>query len=795
AKTCTVEVINGTGSGEYIAGEKINIMAEPKTGMVFTGWKAESVYYTTEQKEETILDADGNEQTITVYVRERHAEPVADTVFGSTSIPITTLTVPELEDGNILEVTAECLDAVTAVDFKMTLPKGGETMPAEMTTNSDGVSIVPDSFKVTPADTTAKYNTTYTMSVDITINEGYALGENAVFNVNGGVAAVSKNDNGSYTVTYIYKTGKDSVISVTQPDALTNLPNGISMGDIISSLPDTLTVTTEGGTVTDVPVVWESNPVEGSYSAERDIAQTFKLRAILQLPENISNPQELYGDVQISVNGETPYSVTVNDGSGSGNYKKGSVVPVSLTDIPNDKVFTNWNVDEGNVTLNNSAARSTFFTMPAENVVISAAYRDKIKNVELTVNEPTAVENLPTEVTCETEGVTASLVWTPNDTVAGYNKSYTASIRLKADSANFYEFADSVSAYVNGNNADVAVNEDKTITVTYDFTTAKAKLTEIFPSKLTGIKNGTALADMPLPDRVNVVTEDSDITSAEVEWDMSSAAYDSTDTGEQSFTIIGAITSDNIDISEYNGVPTLNVTVSAADKAAAPIAEPIEGIYTENQAVTLTTATEDAKILYSINGGEFTEYTVPIEVNGTTGETVRTVIKAKTVKAGLNESEVAEYTYTIKLPEPTYTLTVVNGSGSGEYKAGEEVTIMADAAKENTTFAGWEVSDGTALAAEEKITFAMPSYPVTVTAKYRDKITRLNLTITEPKAGETLDDTISCGDTTGISEAIMAWFTEDITAQYDTEYWMLAAVVPDSDNFYEFADNAVVAIN
>ena len=63
--------------------------------------------------------------------------------------------------------------------------------------------------------------------------------------------------------------------------------------------------------------------------------------------------------------------------------------------------------------------------MPAENVVISAAYRDKIKNVELTVNEPTAGENLPTEVTCETEGVTASLVWTPNDTAAGYNKSYS----------------------------------------------------------------------------------------------------------------------------------------------------------------------------------------------------------------------------------------------------------------------------------------------------------------------------------------------------------------------------------
>ena len=276
---------------------------------------------------------------------------------------------------------------------------------------------------------------------------------------------------------------------------------------------------------------------------------------------------------------------------------------------------------------------------------------------------------------------------------------------------------------------------------------------------------------------------------------MSTAVYDSTNTGEQSFTLKGTITSDNINTSEYNGVPTLNVTVSAAGIAAAPVASPIEGTYTENQTVALTSTTEDAQILYSIDGGEFVEYTAPIEVTGRPNETVTTVIKAKTVKTGLNDSAEAEYTYTIKLPEPTYALTVVNGSGSGEYKAGETITIMANAAAENTTFAGWEVSDRTEPAAEEKITFTMPSYPVTVTAKYQDKITRLNLTITEPKAGEALDDTISCGDTTGIRETIMAWFTEDVTAQYNTEYWLLAAVVPDSDNFYEFADNAVVAIN
>lgn len=794
ARNETVTVINGTGSGEYTVGQVVNIMAEPTSGMVFKKWKAESVYYTTQQKEETIKDADGNNKTITVDVTTRHADVLSD-VIADESKGITTLTVPELADGRTLEVTAECDKAVMAVNLRATLPKGGEKLPTEITTDSDGVSIVPKSFKITPDDDKAKYDKIYTMSVDVTANDGYTFGENTVFNINGGVADANKNDDGSYTITYIYKTGKDSVVSVKPADELKNLSNGMSMGDIIGLLPNTLTVTTDGGTAVDVPVIWESNPIEGSYNPESDVAQTFKLRAILQLPEDISNPDELYGEVQINVDGEKPYSVKVNGGSGSGNYKKGSVVPISLTNVPNDKVFTHWNVDEGDVTLNNSNAKSTFFTMPSENVVISAAYKDKIKNVELTIDEPIAGRTLPTEVTCQTEGVDALLAWSPNDTDADYNKEYTAGIRLKADSANFYEFADKVNVSVNGNDVDVVVNEDKTITVTYDFTTAKAKLTEILPSKLTGVKNGTALADMPLPERVNVVTEDADITSAKVKWDTSSVDYDSTKTEEQSFTLRGTIKSDDIDISEYDGFPTLNVTVSAADKAAAPIANPIEGTYTENQTVTLTTATEDAKILYSIDNAEFTEYTEPIAVNGTSGETVTTVIKAKTVKDGFADSEVAEYTYTIKLPEPTYTLTVTNGSGSGEYKAGEEVTIMADAAKENTTFAGWEVSDGTVLEAKEQVTFTMPSYPVTVTAKYKDKIKELNLTITEPKTGETFDDTISYGDITGISDAFMLWVTEDTKAQYGVEYTMIAGVIPDSDKFYEFADNTTVTIN
>lgn len=72
-----------------------------------------------------------------------------------------------------------------------------------------------------------------------------------------------------------------------------------------------------------------------------------------------------------------------------------------------------------------------------------------------------------------------------------------------------YEFADSVTATVNGNPAtSVTKNEDGTLTVTYAFSaTDKDKLVSITEPGSVTVANGTAYADMNLPAQVNIVTE------------------------------------------------------------------------------------------------------------------------------------------------------------------------------------------------------------------------------------------------------------------------------------------------
>lgn len=95
-----------------------------------------------------------------------------------------------------------------------------------------------------------------------------------------------------------------------------------------------------------------------------------------------------------------------------------------------------------------------------------------INSIEITdITSPSAGSTFDTEAACATTGVsntTPTVTWTPNDTTAGYNTTYTASVTLTADAG--YEFASNVTATVNGQNAtSVTKNADGTATVTYIF--------------------------------------------------------------------------------------------------------------------------------------------------------------------------------------------------------------------------------------------------------------------------------------------------------------------------------------
>ena len=87
------------------------------------------------------------------------------------------------------------------------------------------------------------------------------------------------------------------------------------------------------------------------------------------------------GNVEVTANyTATDYTVTVNGTNGTqsasvtgGNFNVGETVTLSAT--PNtDYTFNNWTVDFGGVTLSDTTDPNTTFTMPANNVTITANY-------------------------------------------------------------------------------------------------------------------------------------------------------------------------------------------------------------------------------------------------------------------------------------------------------------------------------------------------------------------------------------------------------------------------------------
>ena len=363
-----------------------------------------------------------------------------------------------------------------------------------------------------------------------------------------------------------------------------------------------------------------------------------------------------------------------------------------------------------------------------------------IHSVAITdIETPVSNTALDTEASCTTIGVssiTPQITWTSSDTTAGYNTSYTASITLTATTG--YEFIDSTTATVSGNNAtSITKNTDGTLTVTYDFpATAKDRLMSITTPQAITVVNGTAYSDMNLPEQVNIVTEGNTVSSASVTWNTTtpaSGSYNPSVLTEQTVKLNGTVTCpDSID---DNGIPlttTITITISAAGIVGAPTVNLAEGTYTENQSVTLTSSTEGATIYYTTDGSEPTitggvpagttaVYTAPIAVTGTEGESITTTIKAIAVKDRMQNSSVEKFTYTIQIPVPKYEVNVTNGSGSGNYAQGSTVTITANTAPNGQRFKDWSIESGNitlASSTSDTTTFVMPAEAVRVKANY-----------------------------------------------------------------------------
>ena len=322
-----------------------------------------------------------------------------------------------------------------------------------------------------------------------------------------------------------------------------------------------------------------------------------------------------------------------------------------------------------------------------------------ITSVAITdIDIPVSNTALDTEASCTTEGVkstTPQITWTPSDTTAGYNKSYTASVTLTADTG--YEFADNVTATVSGNTAtSVTKNADGTLTVTKEFTTDKRKIESVAAPTVPENNTFTAYygydgydttpisgtntelgktATVTFEGTTSPTTEDMAVT-----WNIESdgGVYDKTPEAENTFrwTIPeSALTNYNAADCQGYDISTGNITgtITVKNKAATPVA-----ITGTDSSIVYTGATVDVSQYFSIdnNAGAAT-YTLVTGTNGGTGEgtlsdTTLTVTNTGTFKIKVSTAANGIFA----AGEKTVTLTVDNG------------TILYTATDYSTTYDG-----------------------------------------------------------------------------------------------------------
>ena len=151
---------------------------------------------------------------------------------------------------------------------------------------------------------------------------------------------------------------------------------------------------------------------------------------------------------------------------------------------------------------------------------------------------------------------------------------------------------------------------------------------------------------------------------------------------------------------------TANATVTATFESSSAVSTPtfsvVEGTYNETKSVELSCATDDATIYYTTNGDDpttsSTEYTgTAIAVNATT------TIKAFAVKDGLDDSDIASATYTLKCVTPAISLD----AGAVYYGTETSISCSTDgAAIHYTTDSSTPTSSSTTYSSSIAITSA-----------------------------------------------------------------------------------------
>jgi len=412
------------------------------------------------------------------------------------------------------------------------------------------------------------------------------------------------------------------------------------------------------------------------------------------------------------------YTLTVNSGTGDGNYTAGTVVNIAADAAPSGKTFDKWIGNTSGIANVNSA--STTLTMPAAAQTITATYKDITTTYTLTVNGGTGGGSYTQGTVVNIAANTAASgqffdKWTGNTSgIANINASSTTLTMPAANQTITSTYASVAGGLVSRFTFDIDARDsigsnNGTLTggalVANDATRGSVLSldgTDDYVSlPLSGMAAGRSEVTLSVWVRPDTWVSGDTLydEAADGPWWQFTLAYDGYCTRDSSTGTEGTRDNDVAMPSLTTGQwQHLAVTYSVSGAKKQVFLNGVPGASSTTSIDALTSSRTGVGIGYASDGGTFDGL----------------VDDVRLYNRALNTTEIAVLAGTT-----TYTLTVNSGSGDGNYTQGTVVNISADTAPSGKTFDKWTGNtSGIANVNAASTTLTMPAAAQTITATY-----------------------------------------------------------------------------
>ena len=669
----TLTVQNGAGSGEYNPGTVVNIMANSATkDKIFDKWIGDvSMIQDITDADTTLIMPESNISIIATY-KDKPIEKFILTVNSGTGSG-------EYKIGTIVTITA-----LPAPKDKIFDRWTGDISGINDITNANTTLIMPKA----NVNISATYKDKSSEIFTLTVNSGMGGGEYKI----GTIVTITALPAPKDKIFDRWIGDISGIKDITNANTILIMPKANI--NIIATYKDKpiekfiLTVNNgNGGGKYKIGEIININaaPAPKDKIFDRWTGDVFNIEditstdTIIIMPDFNINITATYKDKSTE-----KATLTVDSGTGDGNYEMGTIITISATPATEGKIFDRWIGDVSNIS--NIDFANTTITMPESDVNITAIYKDKsFENFILNVNNGTGNGEYEMGSIVTISALPAKTEEQIFDKWIG-QITYIDNVNIPNTTVTMPEDNISVTAtYKENENPDTRYKLEVQIELPTNDDLQDIKFIE---------KNNAIRESIEAGKIVNVTAP---IVSDEYVFDMWIGQTSTIENVNLPETILYMPENDLVIIAKYN---------FAGDTSELTITNGFGGgIFLQGKVVTIVA---DAPPIGQI-------------FNKWMGQTsfIKNINLAET-DVIMPDTDVSIYPEYIQKPADVYNLSVIDGTGGGQFEAGTMVIISATTAPEGKVFSKWQGQNATIKDINSATTTVyMPSNKVDLIAIYR----------------------------------------------------------------------------